>query len=216
MDEKLYEKLLTPEGINEVLNADFSYRRSRDPKSIEAFIQKRHRDMMEASLDIARAQIILAKTEVDRYLQREKEHLRQNERSYLHPSFFVKANGYTWSATWRKGGYCTTSTGQYLARHTRIPTQANGNYAIKDLMKGPKWSQDMARTCEGELVKHRILNEYLMKVRDSIYRSSKQWRQYFDTQDGCREFAYRAPALTQEEVEEVFAQRFQLPKRERK
>ena len=113
MDQKFYESLLTPSGLNAYFDADFSLRRSRDPKSLEAFIQQRHRDMMQAALDIARAQAAMAKTEVDRYREREKEALEDKQQSFLHTDFVVRPNGYTWVASWRTGGYTRSKDYKY-------------------------------------------------------------------------------------------------------
>ena len=212
MEQKSNTTFYTPQTLNELLEADYYHRRSRDPKALEAFIQQRHRDMMEAALDIARATIILAKTQTDRFREREKDHYKDNERSYVHPDFHIRPNGYTWLASWRKGTYVPTQDGHYRARHYRIETNLDGNYPLKKLRCGPQWARDLAQDCEAEFVKLRLLNAQLVKIRDGIYRSSRQWRQFFDTQPGCQGFENRPVALTQKEVEETFAQRYELEK----
>ena len=215
MDQDLYNNLFTPQELNHLLESDFSYRRSRDPKALEAFIQQRHRAMMEAALDIARAEIILVKTQTDRFRTLEQEQYKNRERSYVHPDLQLRPNGYSWVASWRKGGYIKTKDGRYVARHQRIPTNLDGNFPVQKLRCGPKWSQDLAQDCEAEYVKLRLLNTHLVRIRDAIYRSSRQWRQFFDTQPGCQGFENRACALTQKEVEETFAQRYELKKNEK-
>ena len=94
MDQDQYNNLFTPQELNHLLESDFSYRRSRDPKALEAFIQQRHRAMMEAALDIARAEIILVKTQTDRFRTLEQEQYKNRERSYVHPDLQLRPNGY--------------------------------------------------------------------------------------------------------------------------
>ena len=214
MDQKFFETLLTPEGLNDYFNADFHYRRSRDPKSVEAFIQRRHRDMMQAAMDIARAQTVLAKTQVDRFREREKEALRKKEKSYLHADFVIRPNGYTWVASWRTGGYVCSKEGTYIPVRYRIPTNGHGDYNMKEFNIGAEWAKSLAKDCEQELRKLRQLNKSLMRVREGIYRLSKEWRQYFDDVSGCSGYLYRAPALTQAEAEKDFMNRFGLQKHE--
>ena len=212
MDQNLYQKLFTPQGLNQLLESDFSERRSSDPKALEAFIQVRHRDMMQAALDIARAEVILVKTQTDRYREREKDQYKkkEKERIYIHPTFQLRKDGYSWIATWRKGTFIKTKDGKYYPRHRHIATNKDGNVSLRMLRHGPKWSQDLAQDCEAEFVKLRLLNSYLVHIRESIYRSSRYWRQYFDTQPGCSGFDDRVPALTQSEANASFAKRYEI------
>lgn len=212
MDQNLYHQLLTPQGLNQLLESNFSERRSSDPKALEAFIQERHRDMMQAALDIARAEVILVKTQTDRYREREKEQYKkkEKERISIHPNFQLRKDGYSWIVSWRKGSFVKTKDGRYLARHHRIGTNADGNCPLRMLRHGPKWSQDLAQDCEAEFVKLRLLNSYLVNIRESIYRSSRYWRQYFDTQPGCSGFDDRTPALTQSEANASFDKRYKI------
>ena len=212
MDQKLLEKLMTPEGFNEILAMDFSKRRALDPKAIEAFIQIRLQDQMDASLDIARATMLLAKNQVDRFRVQEVAHRKSEEPSALYADLVIRPNGYSWVASWRTGGYICNRDGKYVPYRKRLTTKADDNYHRYDLHIGPAWAQELALDCEGDLAQLRTFTKLNTKVREALYRLSTAVENYFNTQTGCIGFEYRAKALKQADMEARFAKRYGLKK----
>ena len=213
MNSEIYKKLATPSGIQELMNSDFFDRRRIDPKVIESYCQDRLRDIIDQLGDLSRITILLAKTQAERYREREKERLknkehRTEEHSYLHTKICVRSNGYGWTANWTRGGYRQLKNGKFVASHRRIKVKANGNYSPSIFQYAPEWAKHLGMDVEANYVRLRAIAETHRKARESIYAISKETARYFDLQPGCVDLnKERASVLTATEAVDRFKQR---------
>lgn len=209
MDEKIYKKLQSPDGINELLSEDYLTRLRIDPIALETFIQNRHKDAIDALADISRLTLLLARTQADRFRVREREHFKNKERSYLHTDVILK-NGFSWSANWRYGGYGINSKGKAFPSSKRLKVNADGNYSMTSFRNAQNWARSLAEDVETNYALLRAMSRTQRKIREAIYSSSEATKKYFDEQPEIYEFddEERASVINGTEAIKRFNERF--------